>query len=98
MPWVVELGGEPDFFARDTRVFDSLADFCFVTVCESTASALASDRLDQVNSESVSRVNVTITSEQRILDCFAHFVGLGLPCAQTNTWHFVTGVQSEHGS
>jgi hypothetical protein len=34
VPCVVELGGDPDLFARDTRVLDSLAYFVLVAVCE----------------------------------------------------------------
>lgn len=32
VPWVVELGGEPDLGARDTRVLDAVADFLLVAV------------------------------------------------------------------
>jgi hypothetical protein len=34
VPRVVELGGDPDLFTRNARVLDTLADLCFVAICE----------------------------------------------------------------
>ena len=34
MPWVVELGGDPDLLTGDTRVLDTLADFLLVAICK----------------------------------------------------------------
>ena len=34
VPWVVELGGDPDLFARHARVLDALADFVLVAISE----------------------------------------------------------------
>lgn len=36
VPWVVQFGGDPDLTARDTGIFDSLSDLCFVAVSKST--------------------------------------------------------------
>ena len=36
MPWVVQLGGEPDLTSRDSGIDDSLSDFGFVAICKST--------------------------------------------------------------
>lgn len=41
VPWVVEFGGEPDLASRNTRVDDSLADFRFVAVCESSNASVS---------------------------------------------------------
>ena len=35
VPWVVELGGQPDLLTGDTRVLDSLSDLVLVAVSES---------------------------------------------------------------
>lgn len=34
VPWVVELGGNPDLFSWYTGVFDSSSNLCFVSVCK----------------------------------------------------------------
>lgn len=36
VPCVVQLGGDPNLFTRDARVFDSVSDFLFVRIREST--------------------------------------------------------------
>jgi hypothetical protein len=32
VPWVVELGSKPDFFAGNARVLDSSTDLCLIAV------------------------------------------------------------------
>jgi hypothetical protein len=34
VPWVVELGSDPDLLTGNTRVLDTLADFLLVSVCK----------------------------------------------------------------
>ena len=37
VPWVVKFRGDPDLTSRNPRIFDSLSNFCFVAVCQSTS-------------------------------------------------------------
>jgi hypothetical protein len=46
VPWVVELGGNPDLLTWYTRIFDALADFFFVAIGKSSVDvAVARFRL-----------------------------------------------------
>lgn len=36
VPWIIELGGDPDLFSGNARVFDALADFVLVPICKSS--------------------------------------------------------------
>lgn len=36
VPWVVELGGQPDVFAGHTRVLDALANLGLISICKSS--------------------------------------------------------------
>lgn len=38
VPWVVELGGDPDLLTGDTRVLDTLADLVLVAVGEGSVN------------------------------------------------------------
>ena len=41
MPWIVKLGSNPDLATGNSRLFDAVADFLLVAVCErSTASQI----------------------------------------------------------
>ena len=42
VPWVVELGGDPDLLTRDTRVLDTLTDLVLVAVRESSVDVAVS--------------------------------------------------------
>jgi len=35
VPWVIELGGDPDLLARYTRVLDALTNLLLVSICKS---------------------------------------------------------------
>lgn len=65
MPWVVELGRQPDLGPGDAGVFDAVADFLLVAVGRGC-------------------VDVPVSGLQGIADGVADFVGLGLPCSQTD--------------
>ena len=41
------------------------------------------------------RVNVTVAGVQSSLDFVTDFIGLGLPCSQTDDWDLVASVEGE---
>lgn len=97
VPWVVELGCDPDLTARDARVLDPLAHFCFVAICQSTG-CLSVPEQDRSDRRFILRINVAVAHLESVLHGFADFVGLRLPCTQTDTRHLGPGVQGEHRS
>ena len=40
VPWVVQLGGDPDLATGDTRIDDALSDFSFVAISKSTSMSV----------------------------------------------------------
>ena len=44
VPWVVELGCDPDLLTGDTRVLDTLADLGLIAVCESSVNVAVSGK------------------------------------------------------
>jgi hypothetical protein len=95
VPRVIELGSDPNLFARHTRVDNSLANLRFVTVSKGTGSPLEKGR-KRWDPSPFLRIDMAVASQQSVLDCHANFVGLRLPGAETDTGHLRAGVQSEH--
>lgn len=79
VPGVVQLGGEPDLFTRDTRVLDSQSDLCFIVVCEGTAERLLGLCSNKVISKGI--VYVSIWRYPFKSACLtASLTSLGLDC------------------
>jgi hypothetical protein len=95
VPCVIKLGGDPDLFARNTRVPDALAYFSFVTVGEGTTMGQSAQNFYSMMNRGVfnSRVNMAITLQQSNFDGLSDFVGLRLPGTETDCGDLVTRVQ-----
>lgn len=98
VPGVVQLGGHPDLFTRDTRLLDTLANLCFVAIGKSTVHPLVNichGELDVWIVKYHLRVNVTVSLGQGNLHGLLDLVGLGLPGTQTDGRNLGAGVEGE---
>lgn len=96
MPWVVELGGEPDLLARNAGVLDSETDFGFVAVGKSCVNVTVSWELLVVGFWMILLVaggGRSPTFAQSDFYSLLDFMGLGLPCSETQSWDLGAGVQ-----
>jgi hypothetical protein len=92
VPWIVELGGDPDLASWNTGVLDSETNFMLIAICERPGVCV---RLILFLSRLYSRVNVAITRLQRNFDSFSDLVGLRLPRPETDARHLVPSVEDE---
>jgi hypothetical protein len=90
MPGVVELCGDPDLFARDSGVADTLSNLVLVAIRKRTGSTI---RNVSKTLRSDLRVNVTVALQQSVLNGLSDLVGLGLPCSKTKSGDLVPGVE-----
>lgn len=84
VPGVIELGCNPDLIAGDTGISNTRTDLSFVAVRKSTKSNISKIVNQVCGSSCNSRVDVTITHQQSILNGLADLIGPGLPGAQAN--------------
>lgn len=98
VPWVVELGGEPDLAAGDAGGLDSDTDFGLVLVGEGCVDVawgvLGMGGIGGLrgNMEGERR---TVTAAESALNGLLNFSGLGLPRPEADGWDLGTSVQSE---
>jgi hypothetical protein len=90
MPGVVELCGDPDFFAGNSRVADTLSNLVLVAISKRTGSTV---RNVSRTFRSDLRVDVAIALQQSVLNGLSDLVGLGLPCSKTNGRDLVPSVE-----
>lgn len=93
MPWVVQLGSEPNLAAGNTGVFDALSNFGFVAICERTDPSGCEEAWE---SRKYVRVDVSVARLKSDLYSLADLIGSGLPGSEANPWHTVAGIEREH--
>lgn len=95
MPWVVELGGQPDLAAGNTRVLDSPADLCLVAIGKLIWNQFLvhTSCLTQLD-VTYGGIDVSVAGSQRGFNGLLNIVWLRLPCSEANDGDLGAGVQS----
>jgi hypothetical protein len=94
VPWVVELGCDPDLLAGDARVFDALADFVLVAVGESSVD-VAVYPISVGSKYMYTLVLLPVASLQGGGNSLTDLVGLRLPCSQADGGDLCASVERE---
>ena len=94
VPWVIQLGGEPDLATRNARVDNALSDFGLISVRKRAEELVRGMKVRA----GYTRVDMSVAGLQSNFDSLTDLIGSGLPSSQANTGHASAAIKRKDGS